>query len=399
MPYFKYKAINTQGKEVSGTREAVSLSSLKDSLSKSGLVLLEAKKVKPQKKEGRFSFSFLNKKKVSNEELALILYEIGNLLEKNLHITRIFEILASQVENPVLKDALLHIKDRLQQGQTLASAMEETGIFPDFLIEMVKAGETSGALDKIFLSASEFIEKQADFKSKLINSLIYPSIVIAVGFIAIVVVITFVVPKLVKIYQQFGQELPATVKFLLFLSSAFQKLFLLIPVLLLLTFFLKRKFLTKERLDKLILKLPFFGKIHLYSQIFIWANTMYLLLKGGLTLDKALKIANNTISNFVIKKQFEPIVSLVVSGKPLSEALKSKELVPENIVQLITVGEETGQLDDMFFLIAQTYRKEIEKSINTFLRYLEPMVIIFISVLIGFFIFSVLMPIFDIGVK
>jgi len=399
MPYFKYKAINKEGKEVSDIKEAVSLSSLKNTLSKEGLILIEAEEVSPKKKKKRATFSFFNKNKVSNEELTLILYEIGNLLEKNLHITKILDILASQTNNPKLKDALLHIKDKVQQGHSLASAMEETGIFPKFLIEMVKAGETSGALDKIFLSASEFLEKQEDFKSKLINSLIYPSIVIGVGFIAIIVVITFVVPKLVKIYQQFGQELPATVKFMLFLSSVFEKGFYILPAVLLLAIFLKKKFFTREKIDKIILKLPFFGKIHLYSQLFIWANTMHLLLKGGLTLDSALKIANNTISNSVIKSQLEPVVNAVIGGKQLSVALKEKSFIPENIIQLITVGEETGQMDDMFNLIAQTYKKEIEKNINLFLRYLEPSVIIFISVLIGFFIFSVLMPIFDIGVK
>ncbi|NPA12504.1 MAG: type II secretion system F family protein [Aquificae bacterium] len=401
MPYYRYKALSQEGKEVKGIKEAPSLLSLNGIISQEGLLLLEAEEVdltKGEKKGLNKLFTGVNSK-VSDEELALLLYEIGSLLEKNLHITKVFTILAGQITNKRLKDALLHIKDKVEQGVSLADAMEETGVFPNFVVEMVRAGETSGALDKVFLSASQFLERKAEFKSKLLNSLIYPSIVITVGIVAVFIFMTLVIPKVVKIYNQFGQELPLTAKFMVFLSSLLEKAVYILPLLALSLFVLKRKLLTKERLDKLSLKLPFFGKITLYSQIFIWANTMYLLLKGGLQMDRALQIANNTISNTVVKKALEPLVKGVVQGKQLSQLLKDKQIIPENILQLIVVGEETGQMDEIFYLIAQHYRKEIEKKVNLFLRYLEPAVLIAVSLLVGFFIFSILLPIFNITIQ
>ncbi|NPA53427.1 MAG: hypothetical protein GXO21_02025, partial [Aquificae bacterium] len=171
------------------------------------------------------------------------------------------------------------------------------------------------------------------------------------------------------------------------------------PFLLLLGFIGRKKFLTKERVDKLKLKIPFFSKVHLYSQYSTWANTMSLLLKGGLTLDRALEIANKTLSNSILRKEFDTLIEEVQKGKQLSKLLKEKKLLPENAIQLISIGEETAQLDEMFSLIADIYKKQTERLISVFLSYLEPVTLIVLSTLIGFFVFATLLPIFNLSVK
>jgi type IV pilus assembly protein PilC len=404
MPFYRYKAFNASGKEISGIEEAPSIQAFKKSLVSKGLIPIEIEEITGKKVKSKTIKDFLNKgisfkKDVSDEEISLLLYEIGLLLSRGVHITQIFDILSKQTENKKLKEALLSIKTYIQEGSSVGDALEKTGIFPDFLAEMVRAGEASGALDKIFLSAGEFIEKQNDFKSKIINSLIYPSIVIAVGFLAMVVIMNIVVPTITKIYSQFGKELPTSTKIVIFMSNISGYILKSLPALFLIGILGRKRFLSKEKIDKLKLKIPFFSKVHLYSQYSTWANTMSLLLKGGLTLDKALEIANKTISNSFLKKSFESLVKEVQKGKQLSSLLKEKKLIPENAVQLVSIGEETGQLDDMFSLIAEIYKKQTERLISIFLSYLEPVTLIILSTLIGFFVFATLLPIFNLSVK
>ncbi len=403
MKYFRYTGIDSSGKEISGIEEAPSLYSLRKSLTSKGIVLIEVKEVSritDETKEKKFLLKRnLFSKKISDEELALLFYEIGLLLSRNVYITEIFNILSKQVENKNLQDILLSVKTYLQEGKSLGEALEKAKIFPQFLVEMVKAGEESGALDKIFLSASEFLEQQADFKSKIKSSLIYPTTVIVIGFIAMIIVMNVVIPKILKIYAQFNTELPLSTKIVLYISNFFNIFLKGIPIFILLAFIFKRKFITQEKIDKLKLKIPFFKKVHIYSQYFMWSNTMAVLLRGGLTLDKALNIANKTISNSIIKKQFERIVEDIRKGKSLSEVLYKNKLIPENSVLLIKIGEETAQLEDMFQLIAKIYKKEIEKLINIFLKYLEPITLLIVSVLIGFFIIATILPIFSLKIR
>jgi len=264
---------------------------------------------------------------------------------------------------------------------------------------MVRAGEESGALDRIFLSASEFIEKQAEFKSKIINTLTYPTIVIITGLLAMLVMMKFTIPKITAIYEQFDRELPLATKIVISISKGLDYLFKLIPFLVVIGIILKKKYIKRKHIDKLKLKIPFFSKIHLYSQYTTWANTMAILLKGGLTLDKALEIANKTLSNIILKEKFETLVDEVRKGKNLSELIKNKKLLPENAVQLIKIGEETAQLDEMFMLISNIYKKNIDNLISLFLKYLEPISLIILSVLIGFFIFATMIPLFSLKMR
>ncbi len=404
MPFFRYKAYNPAGKEVSGVEEASSLQSLKKTLISKGLIPIQVEEVSGEKKEGKSLTDILNKgisfkKEVSDEEIALLSYEIGLLLSRGVHITQIFDILSKQTENKKLQEALLSAKTYIQEGSSIGEALKKTGVFPEFLTEMVKAGEASGALDKIFLSASEFIQKQNDFKSKIVNSLIYPSIVIIVGFLAMIVIMNVVVPTITKIYAQFGKELPTSTKIVVAMSKFSSYIFKISPVIFLALFLSRKKIFSREKIDRLKLKLPFFKKVHLFSIYSTWANTISLLLKGGLTLDRALEIANKTISNSIYRKRFDELIDEVKKGKSLSLLLKEKKLLPENALQLVLIGEETGQLDEMFSLISDIYKKQTERLISIFLSYLEPITLIVLSVLIGFFVFATLLPIFNLSVK
>ena len=397
MPLYRYRAYNEKGNEVSGVLEAPSSSQLRKILLSKNQYPFEIEEVTEEKK--RFSLNIRFGKAVKEDELALLLYEIGLLLERNVHITNILDILSKQSGNPELKNALLKAKTLIQEGKSIADAFKEGGIFPDFLIEMIRAGETSGALDKIFLSASDFIQKQSEFKKNLTSSLIYPSIVIAAGFVAMVIIMTVVVPTITKIYQQFGKELPASTKAVIAFSNFFQILLKSLPFIAIGLIIAKVKFIKKEHIDKWRLKIPFFNRVYRYSVFSSWAKTLSLLLKGGLTLDTALHIANRSLDNEIFYKKLEETVDEIKKGKKLSTSLKEKGIFPENIIQLVILGEETGQLDEMMDLISDIYRRQTDRLISIFLSYLEPMTIIVLAVMIGFFVFATLMPIMTLSVK
>ncbi len=397
MPLYRYRAYNEKGNEVSGVLEAPSSSQLRKILLSKNQYPFEIEEVTEEKK--RFSLNIRFGKAVKGDELALLLYEIGLLLERNVHITNILDILSKQSGNPELKNALLKARTLIQEGKSIADAFKEGGIFPDFLIEMIRAGETSGALDKIFLSASDFIQKQSEFKKNLTSSLIYPSIVIAAGFVAMVIIMTVVVPTITKIYQQFGKELPASTKAVIAFSNFFQILLKSLPFIVIGLIVAKVKFIKKEHIDRWRLKIPFFNKVYIYSVFSSWAKTLSLLLKGGLTLDMALHIANRSLDNEIFYKKLEETVDEIKKGKKLSTSLKDKGIFPENIIQLVILGEETGQLDEMMDLISDIYRRQTDRLISIFLSYLEPMTIIVLAVMIGFFVFATLMPIMTLSVK
>ncbi|GAB6071793.1 type II secretion system F family protein [Venenivibrio stagnispumantis] len=397
MAIFKYKAITKDGKEISGSLEAETILEVRNILVSKNLIPIEIKE--PTKSLRKKLDIKIFRKSASSEDIILILYQLGLLIEKNVHITSAIEIIAKEQENEELKNSLLKIKSLISEGKSIADAFNEVKIFPEFIIEMIRAGEFSGALSKIFLSASSFLEKQNSFKSNIINALIYPSIVITVGFLALIIIMNIVVPTVVKIYTQFGKELPLSTKIVIIFSKIFSITFKLIPIFLILGFLINKKYLKEDFWDKFKMKIPFFNKIFLYSQISSWANTMAILLEGGVLLTKAIEISSAGISNKILQKLIKETVYDVEKGRALSVSLKEKNIFPENVVQLIAIGEETGQIEDIFKMIAEIYKKQTEKLINRFITLLEPLTLIILSILIGFFIFATLFPIFNISVK
>ncbi len=397
MPVFKYKAVNKNGKEITGTLEASSISHTRNILISKNLVPLEIEEIGKKAKKALNIKLF--KKGINPDDLVLILYQLGLLLDKNVHITSAIEIVAKQQEDSELKEKLLKVKSLIAEGKSIAEAFEKVKIFPKFLIEMIRAGEASGALSSIFLSASNFIEKQNSFKSQIINALIYPSIVIGVGFLALIIIMNVVVPTVVKIYNQFGKELPISTQIVIAFSNIFSLLLKLLPFLAVLGFFINKKYLKDNFWDKLKMKIPFFNKVFLYSQLSSWANTMAILLEGGIVLTKALEISSASLSNKILQKAVKNAVLEVEKGRKLSDVLKENSLLPETAVQLISIGEETGQLEDMFKMIADIYKKQTEKLITRFITLLEPITLIILSIMIGFFIFATLFPIFNLSVK
>ncbi|WP_456397532.1 type II secretion system F family protein, partial [Desulfurobacterium sp.] len=389
MAVFEYRAFDRNGKEIKGKEEALSQEQLRAVLEKRGLIPYE---IKPVQKVDKKSFSF-RRKKIPDSEIALILYEMGTLFDRGIHITDIFEILAKQYENSPLEEIFLVARSKVSEGMPVGEAMRETGIFPLFVTEMVLAGEESGALGRILISAAKFIDRESEFREKIKGALTYPVIVLLVGFLSMFIVMKIAVPKIVKIYTQFNQDIPFSTKVILYFSSFLSFVFKIVPFVLILLFFFKDKIFKKENIDKWKLKIPFYRDIQLYSVYTSWSNTLSLLLEGGLTLDEAVEIANKTIDNVEVRKKFEEIPRWIREGKKLSEYFHRVKALPDAAVRLITIGEETGEMEEMLSLVSSIYRKETEKLINRFMTLLEPATLLVLAVFVAFFVFATILPI------
>ena len=395
MAVFEYRAFDRNGKEIKGKEEALSQEQLRAVLEKRGLIPYE---IKPVQKVDKKGFSF-RRKKVPDSEIALILYEMGTLFDRGIHITDIFEILAKQYENSPLEEIFLVARSKVSEGMPVGEAMRETGIFPLFVTEMVLAGEESGALGRILISAAKFIERESEFREKIKGALTYPVIVLLVGFLSMFIVMKVAVPKIVKIYTQFNQEIPFSTKLILYFSSFLSLILKAVPFVLILLFLFKDKIFKKENIDKWKLKIPFYRDIQLYSVYTSWSNTLSLLLEGGLTLDEAVEIANKTIDNAEVRKKFDGIPRWIREGKKMSEYFRQVKALPDAAVRLITIGEETGEMEEMLSLISSIYRKETEKLITLFMSYLEPATLLLLAVFVAFFVFATILPIFNLSVR
>ncbi|WP_456426036.1 type II secretion system F family protein [Desulfurobacterium sp.] len=396
MAVFEYKAYDSSGKEVKGKEEALSEEQLRQILEKQGLIPFE---IVPAGKVKRKRFSFSVGKKISDSDISLILYEMGTLFDRGIHITDVFEILANQFRGTELEEVFLLSRSKVAEGMSVGEAMREAGIFPDFVVEMVLAGEESGALGKVLISASKFLERETDFKEKIKGALTYPAIVVVIGFISMVVVMKVAVPKIVKIYTQFNEEIPLSTRIIMGFSSVLSLLFkLLIPVGILILLF-KEKIFTRQRMDRLKLKIPLFRNIQLFSIYSSWAGTLSILLSGGLTLDEAVVVANKTISNSIIVEKFKKLPEWIREGKRMSEFLSRSKALPDAAVRLVVIGEETGELEEMLSLVSSIYRKETEKLINRFMTLLEPATLLVLAVFVAFFVFATILPIFNLSVK
>ncbi|WP_457568368.1 type II secretion system F family protein [Desulfurobacterium sp.] len=396
MAVFKYRAFDSSGREVNGKEEALSAEQLKQILEKKGLIPFE---ITPAGKVEKRRFTFRRGKKVSDTDVALLLYEMGTLLNRGIHVTDLFEILASQFKGTELEEVFLLARSRMAEGASVGEAMRETGVFPDFVIEMVLAGEESGALGKVLISASRFIENEADFKEKVKSALTYPAIVLMVGFASMIVVMKVAVPRIVKIYAQFKENLPLSTKIIIGISSAVSVLFKIFLPLIVLALVFRDRLFTRERLDALKLKIPFFRDIQLASTYSSWAGTLSILLDGGLTLDRAVVIAGKTINNSAVAEKFKGLARWIREGKRMSDFLKSRGVLPDAAVRLVTIGEETGELKEMLSLVSSIYRKETEKLITRFLTLLEPATLLILAAFVAFFVFATVLPIFNLSVR
>lgn len=341
-------------------------------------------------------------KRISPKEMMTFTMQLATLIDSGLTLDRSLTILTQLAEKPGVRSILTDIQKKVHSGSSFADALADySPTFSKLYINMIRAGEAGGTLGVILTRLADFMEKTEDLKANIRAAMVYPCILTLVGGSAVILLITVVIPKFSTLFNEMGQALPLPTKIMLSISSAFTDhglilLTALASVIAGFVFYLKNE---KGRLhwDGLVLKLPIFGSLVSKIEISRFSRTMSTLLKSGVPILQTLIIVRSILTNQAISKAMDPLQKGLREGEGLSRPLQQIDVFPPMAVHMITLGEESGSLDDMLAKVADTYDKEVERSIKQLISLIEPMMILLMAMVIGFIVISMLMAIFSIN--
>ncbi len=394
MKTFVYEGLKN-GRKVRGKIEGNSKSEVFRKLKGEGIIPLSISEVSKKKNIFDIFRKEIYVKKPSEEELSFILLQLSILLQSGIPLAKALELVASQTQNQRISHTLLEIKNEIEKGVSISEAFRRSGIFPEFLSHMLTSAETGENLEKIFEIAGKHLETIADMKSKIINSVTYPSVVIAFSLIALFIAVKFVVPKIAGVLEGFGKELPFVTELIIFFSDILTYIFYSFPLFLIL-FLFRRRFISDTTKDKLLLKLPVIGKISYFFNLSRFAYTLYMTLSSAVPVTSAFRIASNSITNSFIRNKLLELTKEIERGRSLSSVLRSSGVFPELFINLVETGENSGELERMLNLLAEIYRKNALRQINLWIRMIEPLSILLIGIIVGIIVISVLLPLTEI---
>lgn len=399
MTQFKYEA--KKGMElIKGILTAETRDAALDRINEMGLIPVELVETESAEKEKSWGSLGSLPGKVSDRSLTVFYQQLGRMVKSGIPLLAALTVTAEQTEQRKLRMIAETVKNEVRKGKSLAEAMGEHAVFNPFAIAMVELGENTGHLEDALTRLADCQERRARVLQKVRNSLVYPLFVVALGALALIFLLTYVVPQFSKLFADFGQNLPLPTKILLMVSSGFQKFGLPLGILLwLFGVLLRKRFQTgkqKVLFDRWKMSLPLIGKMIFMAQFAMLARSMEMLLKGGFPLLKALRIAIPIVSNDAMKEDLSQAVLRVEQGATLSGALKLSGSFPLFAVHLILIGEETGRLEQSFNDIADWYEQEVEECTRVITQLIEPITILGVGLLLGFIAMAILLPVFSI---
>ena len=409
MEAFTYKGI-TDGKYVEGDIEALNSDEASHKLKEQKIIITNlvrsSKKTKKDKKDKKKAsgFSLFGKKKAKVEDVLIFSKQFATMVKAGLPILQVLAMLRDQLESPAMKDVVEDIRKSLEGGVTLSKCFEKyPDLFDNVYVNLIKAGEASGKLDVFLLKIVESLEKKEAIKKKIKSALMYPSIMFSVAVIVSAFMLVKVVPVFAKMYDGMGIELPASTATIMGMSDFLRGTGGKILLLSLIAFFFVFRFLTtknekiKYLWHKQVLKLPIFGEMILKSMLARISLIMGNLSAAGVNLLESLEIAKSVSNNVVVLESLENVKKGVFSGDTLTKLFLKDPLFPPTFGQLISVGEQTGQLDEMFGSVAKYYESEFDTVVDNLSSLIEPIMIVFMGVMIGGLMIAMYSPIFNVG--
>ena len=409
MEAFTYKGIS-EGKYVDGEIEALNLDEASHKLKEQKIIITNivrsSKKKKTeekQKKKGK-GFSLFGKKKAKVEDVLIFSKQFATMVKAGLPILQVLGMLRDQLESPAMKDIIEDIRKSLEGGVTLSKCFEKyPELFDNVYINLIKAGEASGKLDVFLLKIVEALEKKENIKKKIKSALMYPSIMFTVAITVSAFMLVKVVPVFAKMYDGMGIELPTATATIMAMSDFLRGtggkvlLFGLIGFVLGFRYITSKNEKMKYAWHKQVLKLPIFGDMILKSMLARISLIMGNLSAAGVNLLESLEISKSVSTNVVVLESLENVKKGVFSGDTLTKLFLKDPLFPPTFSQLISVGEQTGQLDEMFGSVAKYYEAEFDTTVDNLSSLIEPIMIVFMGVMIGGLMIAMYSPIFNVG--
>lgn len=384
-----------QGKKIKGTQKAKDKHQLLTILREQGIVPIKI----DTKKDSRLNIQIFTRKP-SEEDIAFVLMQIHTLLKSGLTLTKALDLLSSQVEDERISQALINIKSDIENGKPIPVAFASAKILPEFLSSMLSSAQTGENLEMIFQIVADYMFTVSELKSRIVSALIYPSVIIVFSFVSVLIATKFVVPKIASVLTGFGKDLPLITKAVLVFSKVFTVLVFLLPVIIVL-FAFKDRFINKTSYDRFLLRLPIVGKVILYFNISRFARILSMTLSASTPIQTAITMAAGSISNSYIRSKIEEVKDEIVKGKSISSTLVKTGVFPQLFINLLKTGEESSRLEEMLLTVQDIYTRQLNRTIDRWVKVIEPATMLIIGVIIAVIVISVILPITELssGVK
>lgn len=398
MPQYNYTATDFQLKRKSGQITASSSREARRLLREKGLFVLDIKEYKPiERKNINFS---LTKPKINVKEITLFSRQFATLIEAGIPISRSLYILTQNTRNKQFAKILNNIRTQIEQGTSLSVALSKYDkIFPPIYIDMVASGEVSGALHEVLDRLASYMENEKSIKSKVKSAFIYPTVVLIVAIAVVFLMLIYVIPKFILIFEDMGEQLPLPTRMLLnlseFMQTSWWMLIVGFLVMLIAIGIYRQTPMGRKQTDILKLKIPIIGDVISKSAIARFCRTLETLQRSGVPLIQSLGIVGKTSGNYVIQRAVENSITSLENGEGISAPLAESGAFPVLVTQMISIGEETGELEQILTKIADFYEEEVGIAVATMTSLIEPIITVFLGVLIGFIAVAIIMPMYE----
>jgi len=408
MPKFIYRAKRGPTEIVDDVIEAQSRDEAVEKISRLGYlpVLVEDATLRPAKENIEPSSqtpSFLFTGRIPSKEITIFSRQLASLIRSGVPILRALNIIAEQSENQAFKGVLAKISTDVKEGKSFSSSLQAWPyVFSSFYVAMVRSGENSGTLQEALLRIASYRQKQEEMLSKVRAALAYPILMALVGAGTVIFMFTFVMPKLMTIFANMGQELPVPTKVVIAISVFLrEKWFYLLGTLLVLYILIIKSATFKARkyfLSLLSLHVPVLNRFLIYNEFSTFSRTLENLIKSGIPILRAIDISIPILGNEIIKRELRRSAMELEQGSAFGASLKKSKLFPPFMISLITVGEESGKLDEALGEIADAYEHDCDEAMKVMTSLLEPLMILCMGLIVGFIVMAMLLPIFEINV-
>ncbi len=401
MPVFEYKGLDNTGKKISGKIDGEHVKIARAKLRKQGIYPIDLTEQHKGTSKGAFALPKFFQR-VSVKDVAVMTRQLATLVKANIPLVDALTAITDQVEHEKLKLILTNVREQVNEGSSLAQAMaKHPEVFSNLFVNMVKAGETSGTLDSVLLRLAEFTESSVKLRNKVVGSMTYPLVMVVVGAVIVGGLFVFVIPKITQIFADMEQSLPLITQIVIAISDLLRHQWYLVIGGIGLIYWLARKYLSSEKgkqnFDRFILKVPLFGKLVRMISISRFASTLSTLLHGGVPLLVSMDIVKNVIDNHVIKMAVMKARENISEGQSIAGPLRESGEFPPMVTHMISIGEKTGELENMLTTVSQSYDNEVETTLTAMTQILEPLMIVFMGVVVGTIVMAVLLPILELN--
>lgn len=402
MPVYEYTALDKAGKNKTGIIDADSAVAARQKLRGTGIFPVEVKETAARPKDqpaGQVTVSTLFKR-VRPGEVSVVTRQLSTLLGAGITLVPALEALITQVANPLLKKIMAQIKESVNEGNSLAfSLSQHPKVFSQIFINMVRAGEASGSLDLVLDRLAEYSEHQQALRGRVKAALAYPIFMFFIGTLVLLFLVTVVVPQITKVFSDMHQTLPLPTLILINVSEFLKSFWWLLLAGLVVAVILLKQFRKTPKgsymWDEIKIRVPVLGSISLRLAIARFGRTLGNLLDSGVPLLTALEIVRNIVNNVLISDVIDNAMDEIQAGKSLAAPLSRSTWFPPMAIQMISVGEQSGELEKMLNKIADIYEREAESRITVMTSMLEPIMILVMALVVGFMLISILLPIFE----